>query len=72
MRSITVFLSALILCLLLSTCAKNMSETSTATTKSCSVHKGKQLYQGPDGGCYYYSPGGNKEYVDRSECANCK
>lgn len=36
----------------------------------CGTHAGKALYKGPEGGCYYINSGGNKTYVDRSEC-NC-
>ncbi|GJM63271.1 hypothetical protein PEDI_38230 [Persicobacter diffluens] len=34
----------------------------------CGTHNGKQLYQGPRGGCYYINSNNNKTYVDRSEC----
>lgn len=37
---------------------------------SCGTHNGRQLYKGPDGGCYYINSNGNKTYVARSEC-NC-
>lgn len=40
------------------------------TTRRCGTHNGKQLYKGPDGGCFYYNSNGGKEYVGRSEC-NC-
>ena len=40
------------------------------TTSDCGKHKGKQLYKGPRGGCYYINSKGNKTYVDKSEC-NC-
>lgn len=36
----------------------------------CGTHEGKQLYEGPEGGCYYINSNDNKTYVDRSEC-NC-
>lgn len=38
--------------------------------KACGSHNGKQLYKGPEGGCYYYNSNDNKTYVERSEC-NC-
>ena len=38
--------------------------------RECGAHKGKSLFVGPKGGCYYFNSNGNKEYVDRSEC-NC-
>jgi hypothetical protein len=34
----------------------------------CGTHNGRQLYKGPDGGCYYINSSGNKTYVNRSEC----
>lgn len=37
---------------------------------SCGTHNGKQLFKGPEGGCYYINSNGNKTYVDASEC-NC-
>lgn len=40
----------------------------TKTNSSCGTHNGKQLYLGSEGGCYYLSSGGNKEYVSRAEC----
>lgn len=36
----------------------------------CGTYNGKQLYRGPQGGCYYINSNGNKTYVDRSYC-NC-
>lgn len=49
--------------------------TTTSTPPStgdakCGFYKGKQLYIGPKGGCYYINSNGNKTYVDRSNC-NC-
>jgi len=35
---------------------------------SCGTYNGKQLHKGSQGGCYYLSSGGNKEYVDASYC----
>lgn len=43
--------------------------TTTGDTK-CGLYKGKQLYRGPKGGCYYINSNGNKTYVDREYC-NC-
>lgn len=31
----------------------------------------RELYQGSQGGCYYWNSNGNKTYVDRSCCTNC-
>lgn len=42
----------------------------TPTDSPCGLHNGKQLYKGPQGGCYYINSNGNKTYVDRSYC-NC-
>ena len=44
--------------------------TSTTTTGDvkCGVYNGKQLYRGPQGGCYYINSNGNKTYVDRIYC----
>lgn len=36
----------------------------------CGTYNSKQLYKGPQGGCYYINSNGNKTYVDRSYC-NC-
>lgn len=47
----------------------NTSNTSSGDTP-CGYHNGKQLYKGPQGGCYYINSNGNKTYVNRSEC-NC-
>ncbi len=48
-------------------CAK---ESSAPSTPNCGTHQGKQLYLGPQGGCYYLNSSGNKEYVARNLC-NC-
>lgn len=42
----------------------------TKTEWKCGFHKGKQLWTGPKGGCYYKNNNGNKTYVDRVNC-NC-
>lgn len=34
----------------------------------CGMYNGKQLYRGPQGGCYYINSNGNKTYVDRGYC----
>lgn len=34
----------------------------------CGEYNGHTLHKGPQGGCYYYSSGGNKVYVDRDLC----
>lgn len=34
------------------------------------THNGKQLWTGPQGGCYYMNSNGNKTHANRSEC-NC-
>ena len=52
-----------------STSGSSSGSSSTADVK-CNIHNGKQLYKGPQGGCYYINSNGNKTYVDRSEC-NC-
>ena len=47
------------------------SPTTTTTTTGdvkCGLYNGKQLYRGPQGGCYYINSNGNKTYVDRSYC----
>jgi hypothetical protein len=46
------------------------SSSSSGTKSNCGSHNGKQLFLGPQGGCYYINSNGNKEYVSRSEC-NC-
>lgn len=34
----------------------------------CGTYRGKALYKGSNGGCYYINPSGNKVYVERSAC----
>lgn len=46
------------------------SNPDSGQVRMCGKHNGKQLYRGPDGGCYYINSNGNKTYVARSEC-NC-
>ncbi|AFL79712.1 hypothetical protein Aeqsu_0186 [Aequorivita sublithincola DSM 14238] len=46
------------------------SEIYESNYNGCGTHNGQTLYEGPEGGCYYYNGNGNKTYVDRSEC-NC-
>ncbi|NOW98948.1 hypothetical protein [Mucilaginibacter sp. SG564] len=66
----------LIVLLLLGLCVlTNCSKKSDVNTdrgsgnSNCGTYKsGQQLYLGPEGGCYYMSSGGNKEYVERSAC----
>lgn len=54
---------------------KPTQTTSPVTTPSptsdtpCGTYKSKQLYKGPQGGCYYINSNGNKTYVDRSYCS---
>ncbi len=45
-------------------------DNNTLSEWKCGTHNGKQLWTGPQGGCYYKNSNGNKTYVDRSEC-NC-
>lgn len=54
----------------LSSCTQPISDDSQADADEwvCGAYKGKPLYSGPRGGCYYYNSHGNKTYVDRSEC----
>lgn len=49
--------------------AKGGSELAVSA-RSCTF-KGKKLYTGPRGGCYYVNRNAKKTYVDRSYC-NCK
>jgi len=65
----------IIICLLVGVCLltncskKSDSPSGASKAQSCGTYKsGQQLYLGPEGGCYYMSSGGNKEYVDRSAC----
>ena len=44
--------------------------TSTTGSGGCGTYNGHNLYEGPQGGCYYYNSNGNKTYVDRDLC-NC-
>ncbi len=48
---------------------EDMLNTKAESEWKCGVHNGKQLYTGPQGGCYYYNSNGNKTYVERKECA---
>ncbi|MCH5687644.1 hypothetical protein LWM68_27285 [Niabella sp. W65] len=51
--------------------AAGNSSRSSNKTKSASTGKpvsGRVYHTGPRGGCYYYTAGGNKVYVDRSYC----
>jgi hypothetical protein len=65
------FAAITIASLLVLGCAKS-SEIPSQEDKNntdCGTYKsGQQLYLGPQGGCYYYSSGKNKEYVERSAC----
>lgn len=47
---------------------QNINEIVEQTETGCK-YKGKKLYRGKRGGCFYFS-GGEKVYVDRSYC-NC-
>jgi len=49
-----------------------INENSSVVIKKedCGSYKGKKLYKGPRGGCYYINKNGNKTYVDRTYC-NC-
>jgi len=60
----------LVLCIMTNCSKKSDSDTSPGSVNSsCGTYKsGQQLYLGPEGGCYYMSSGGNKEYVERSAC----
>lgn len=51
--------------------ATGNSSGSGNRTKSAGTRKpasGRIYHTGPRGGCYYYTAGGNKVYVDRSYC----
>ena len=60
----------IVLCIMTNCSKKADSGTDPASgTQSCGIYKsGQQLYLGPEGGCYYKSSGGNKEYVERAAC----
>lgn len=66
MKSV-LFLGLILTSLIFSTCKKK--DVSSSDTP-CGTHNGKQLYKGPQDGCYYINSNGNKTYVDKSEC-NC-
>jgi hypothetical protein len=44
--------------------------TAKNTQQKHCEYKGKTLFLGPKGGCYYLTPSGNKQYVERYLC-NC-
>jgi hypothetical protein len=48
--------------------AEDNGTPSISDSRTNCDHNGKPLYLGPQGGCYYFSSGHNKEYVNRSEC----
>jgi len=50
----------------LSSSKKSGTVTKKTTTRKASA--GRAYYRGPRGGCYYYTSGGSKVYVDRSYC----
>lgn len=51
-------------------CSSSDDTIETVADIKCGFHNGKQLWKGPQGGCYYYNDNDNKTYVDRDEC-NC-
>jgi hypothetical protein len=52
-------------------CSKSGDDSSGSPDSTpCGTHNGKQLYKGPQGGCYYINSNGNKTYVEANEC-NC-
>jgi hypothetical protein len=72
MKKLTILIIFLIFSLSFSSCESKEDENiETKTEWRCGTHNGKELWTGPQGGCYYYNSNGNKTYVDRSEC-NCK
>ncbi len=50
----------------LSSSKKSSTVKKETTTRKAS--SGRVYHRGPRGGCYYYTPGGSKVYVDRSYC----
>lgn len=54
-------------CLLVN-CSKQADSTAVMTSNCGTYKNGQQLYSGPEGGCYYLSSDGKKEYVDRAAC----
>lgn len=58
-----------LLFVILSALAINSCDGSSSSD-SCS-YNGHTLHTGEKGGCYYFSSGGTKEYVDRSYCSGC-
>ncbi len=60
----------LLLALSFSLCLTSCEDDDSSSNDpiECGTHNGKQLYKGPEGGCYYMNSNGNKTYVDRSEC----
>lgn len=45
------------------------SGKSSQSDRPCGTYKsGQSLRQGPEGGCYYINPNGNKTYVEREAC----
>lgn len=60
MKNVLVTLT--VLCFIsLSSCTKD---------DGCGSHNGKELFKGPEGGCYYINSNDNKTYVEDCEC-NC-
>ncbi|WP_298510592.1 hypothetical protein [uncultured Kordia sp.] len=57
-----------ILCFIsLSSCTE---EDENCIEQKCGIYtNGKQLWRGPECGCYYINDNGNKSYVDREACS---
>ena len=66
----TILITVLLILLPVINSCESLTSSSSESSSSSKIcyHNDKQLYTGPQGGCYYINSNGNKTYVDRSEC----
>ncbi|PTX58816.1 hypothetical protein C8N46_112124 [Kordia periserrulae] len=60
----------IVICVMNFTACTNSDDSVEADVKCGFDAENRQLYKGPQDGCYYINNNGNKTYVDRDEC-NC-
>lgn len=59
-----------VLTVTINSCGGGVDSDSEQGSGPC-TYNGHRLHTGEKGGCYYWSSGGNKEYVDKSYCIGC-
>lgn len=67
-RGLLLSLAFSMLVLPFAACNQNNPTGSSSADTPCGNYKGRQLYIGSQGGCYYYTSSGKKSYVDRENC----